>query len=91
MKKPSDFCVFPWASVLQNSESETIALNIMKILERTGNQFRILSWDEYKEERLKDGNFSDNEKPYFIRVMDFCLFPETAKLFSQEWNKIYST
>ena len=62
MKTPSDFKVFPWSSVSKNSETETIAQNIMIILSRTGNEFRELSWDEYKEERLKDGGFSDRER-----------------------------
>lgn len=91
MKTPSDFCIIPWGSVLKNTESERIAENIMIILKRTGNVFRLLTWDEYKAERLKDGNFTENEKPYFIRVMDYCLFPETAKLFSPKWMEIYSS
>ena len=52
--KPSDFLEYPWNSVTKNSEYETIALNIMVILKRTGDEFRELSFDEYKTERLKD-------------------------------------
>ena len=89
MKTPADFCVFPWASVTGNSESETIAKNIMTILSRTGNVFRPLTWDEYKVERLKDGNFTESEKKYFDKVIKFCFSPETARLFCQDWNIIY--
>jgi hypothetical protein len=84
--KPSNFTKFPWNSVLEKSESETVAQNIMKILKRTGNIFRELSWEEYKSERQKDGNFSDIEKSYFDEVIKFCKSADTAKCFSKTWN-----
>ena len=88
-KTPEDFCeAHPWSSVFQNSESETIAANVMVILKRTGNTFRDLSWEEYKEERLKDENFSEIEKPYFERVMPYFKSADTAALFSPDWRKI---
>ena len=65
---PEIFSGKPWASIFNNSESETIAANIMAILKRTGNTFRELSWDEYKLERLKDGSFTEREKEYFEKV-----------------------
>lgn len=85
-KKPSDFTEHPWNSVKQSSEHETIARNIMLILERTGNKFRKLPWEEYKGERLKDGNFTQIEKGLFEEVKDFCISPDTAKLFSPKWS-----
>ena len=85
--KPSDFTNFPYSSVTRNNESETIARNIMVILERTGNKFRPLPWDEYKSERLKDGNFTDGEHEYFDAVIDYCKSADTAKLFSPVWNQ----
>lgn len=85
--KPSDFTKHPWDSVLQNTESEIIACNIMNILKRTGNIFRSLTWNEYKNERLKDGNFNETEKKVFEKVKDYCKSPEKAKLFSKDWNK----
>lgn len=86
-KKPSDFArEYPWSSVKRNAESETIALNIMKILERTGDEFRELTWDEYKTERKKDGNFTESEKEFFDDVIDYCKSADTAKLFSKTWN-----
>ena len=72
-------------SVLQNSESETIARNIMKILERTGDSFRPLSYGEYKEERLKDKNFNEGEQYYFEKVIAYCENPSTAQLFCDDW------
>ncbi len=83
--KPSNFTSYPWSSVLQNSESETIAQNIMKILKRTGDEFRPITWEEYKEERLKDGNFSDREKSIFENVISYCKSADTAVLFCKTW------
>ena len=88
IKKPSDFKNFPCSSVLQKSESETVAQNIMVILARTGNTFRPLSWKEYKTERLKDGNFSEGEKGFFKQVTKWCKSAESAQLFSKEWAEV---
>lgn len=83
--QPESFLNHPWNSIVKNSESETIACNIMAILYRTGNTFRELTWDEYKEERLKDGNFTESEKSYFDKVISYCKSADTAKLFSKSW------
>lgn len=84
--KPSDFTKYPWSSVLQNMQSEVIAHNIMIILNRKGNEFKDLTWEEYKEERIKDGNFSEEEKSYFNNTIPYCKSAQTASLFSKEWN-----
>lgn len=87
--KPSHFEEYPWSSVLQNSESETIARNIMTILKRTKNEFRPLTFDEYILERKKDGKLTDwdvrNEKGYFDKVIDYFKSADTAQLFSKHW------
>ena len=67
--KPSNFTKQPIASVLQKSEAETIARNIMVILKRTGDSFRPLSWDEYKAERLKDGHFTESENGILTKLL----------------------
>jgi len=82
---PSDFTRSPFDSVLKNRESETVARNIMVILSRTGNEFRLLPWEEYKQERIKDGNFTESEKQYFDRVAGFCVSAESAKAFCPSW------
>jgi hypothetical protein len=82
---PSNFLKVPFDSVLKNSESETIARNIMVILSRTGNQWRSLSWEEYKEARVKDGNFTQSERQYFDKVAGFCVAAESAKAFCPSW------
>ena len=87
MSTPKDFSkASPFSSVTQKSECETIATNIMVILSRTGDTFRELSWDEYKEERQKDKNFSEGEKGFFDRVIDYCKNEDTARLFSEGWK-----
>lgn len=88
MKKPSDFTTQPWSSVLGKSECETIAANIMVILKRTGNNWRKLSYEEYKEERLKDGNFSNKESTFFEMVVGYTESETTARLFSPTWEGI---
>lgn len=84
--KPSNFTGYPWGSILQKSECETIARNIMLILKRTGDKFRPLTFDEYKSERLKDGNFTESEKRYFDKVIDYCKSADTAKVFCEGWK-----
>jgi hypothetical protein len=84
--KPSDFCIHPWDCVFQKSECETLALNIMIILKRTGDSFREFTWEEYKEERAKDGNFSYSEKEYFDQVIRYCSSAEEARKFSDDWS-----
>lgn len=86
--KPSNFKSYPLDSVMQKSECEIVARNIMVILERTGDVFRNLSWEEYKEERINDGGFSSREKEYFTRVIDYCSSEERAREFSIVWTNI---
>lgn len=97
---PSDFSgVWPWSSVFQKSEAEQIAINLMRILKRTGDKWRELKWEEYAEIRKADEakavsedpkyryNFSEwAEKPHFDQVSRFCVSEEAAKSFSPAWN-----
>ena len=85
--QPSDFTNYPWNSVIQKSESEYIAMNIMVILARTGDQWRDLTHVEYRVERRKDGNYTASEESYFDQVIRYCKSPDTAALFSPEWDK----
>ena len=83
--KPSNFTRIPMNSVLGKYEPELIAANIMVILKRTGDQWRDLSWDVYKTERLKDGNFSNGEKFYFDQVIPYCQSADMALAFCKDW------
>lgn len=86
--KPSDFCIFPWESIFNKSENETVSLNIMKILKRTGNEFRTLTFDEYRTERLKDKDFTINESKYLDEVVSYCSSEEKCRIFSKEWRNL---
>lgn len=85
--KPSDFKNYPWDSVLHKCELESIAQNIMIILARTGDTFRKLSYEEYKNELNKDGQYAQGETD-FNKVIDSGYFKnaDTAQLFSKEWK-----
>lgn len=87
--KPSDFSKqHPWNSFLGNFESEFIGRNVMIILARNGNEFRELTWDEYKKERMKDSNFQEGEKLYFDKVAKYCSTEESVGTFSKMWKEI---
>lgn len=87
--RPSDFQHFPISSVEYKVESGTIALNIITILKRTGDEFRAIPWEEYVQERTKDGNFSLAEKRYFDKVVEFTVSAEAASKFCLLWKGIY--
>lgn len=85
--KPSDIKnIKPMASIFGKSEYETIAQNIIKILARTGDEFRALEWEEYRLERLKDSNFSMLEKPYFDKVLPYTMNAKHAAGFCKAWD-----
>ena len=94
MATPKDFIKYPWGSVFQNSERETVALNVMKILSRTGNAFRALSWDEYLEERVKDGGGNTYNQDYlseqvcFLDVVKYTISENDARKFCPDSSKI---
>lgn len=87
-KLPSDFNVFPLASVVRDGNAEQVAQYIMAILSRTGNTWRNLSWDEFKAERNKDERFHLNEKDWYNKVIEYCQSAQTARLFCKDWAKI---
>ena len=87
--QPSDFQEFPRSSVTKNHESEQVALNIMIILNRTGNEWRELPWVEYQKERLKDGGFPVGEKRYFYKVQPCTVTAKEAAKFCPKWRDIY--
>ena len=87
MSKPSNYTSKPWDSVIGKWEAEKIAQNIMVILSRTGNEWRQLSWQEYQEERKKDGGFTQMEHSYFEQVVSYCASAEDANRFCSSWCK----
>lgn len=86
--KPSDYLsVEPFNSVTQKREAEIVFKNILKILDRTGNEWRQLPWSEYRQSRQDDGNFSYNEMMYFRQVADYA-HPERIWLFSPAYREL---
>lgn len=86
-RNPSYFAAIqPWNSVYKKSEAESIATNIMRILKRTGDTWRDLSWEEYKLERLKDSDFDEREKKWFQMSVLYCCSDEKARQFCIDWN-----
>lgn len=83
---PSNFLKHPYDSVFSNMETEIVARNIMAILDRTGNQWREITYAEYEQERLKDGNFSHKEQALFEKVKRFCVSETAAQAFSPAWR-----
>ena len=88
MAQPSSFTSYPYDSYLQNSGSETVAQNIMVILSHTGDKWRSLSFAEYHEQRLNDGNYSAAEAGYFASVVGWTVNERMVRKFSSTWNKI---
>ena len=89
MKNPSDFIEMCFSSVLQKTEAEVVAANIMVILVREGNEWKKLDWDTYKEHRTNDGNFSEwKEKPYFEQVLKYTVSEDAARCFGGSWAEI---
>lgn len=85
---PNNFKVQPMNSVMHKSEAETVARNIMVILSRTGNTWRLLPWNEYKAERRNDNNFTMSEQSYFNNVIDYTSSEQAARLFSPVWKEV---
>ncbi len=77
--------IYPWSSVFKKAEHEIIAQNILKILKRTGDRWRKMSWDEYVLERQRDGLFSESEKMYFHEVVKYTYSADAAARFSNHW------
>lgn len=85
--KPSNFIgKEPLNSVFKKYEVEIVAMNIIIILKRTGDNFRLISWREYKKERIRDGDFSEYEKRYFDMVKGYFSSYKKIKSFSPYWN-----
>jgi hypothetical protein len=87
--KPSAFSsIFPYSCIYQAGEYEVVAKNLMVVLKRTGNAFRLLTWEEYSKERKQDGNFNSREKRYFDKVVESCSTEAGARRFSNRWREV---
>lgn len=87
--KPSEFSTkSTMGSIAKRHEPEVIAVNVMKILARNGDTFRLLSWEEYAAERQEDGNFTERERPYFDQVVNYCASSHGAAAFCPGWAEV---
>ena len=93
--KPSDFLNLPVGSKLRESHDilfaqmvEITALNIMTILARTGNDWRLLQWDEFRSELDKHGNYPPGTRKFFNYAVAHTQSAEAAKQFCPVWAKV---
>lgn len=84
--KPSHFLSRPMNSLLQESEAETIAWNIMIIRDRLGGKWS-LTLEEYRIERKKDGRYNTREEIYFEKVYPLIKDPSGAMTFAPAWAR----
>lgn len=78
--KPSDFAnEFPCMSITADAHLESIAQRIMELLARTGDEWRKLTWYEY---RLV---YSNDSRSDFQLVCYYCTSAENAMSFSRYW------
>ena len=75
-------------STSQTPECEAVAKNLLAIFARNSNVFKPIAWNEYVNERKADGDFSENEKPYFDELIQHCKDAESFALFSLKWRVI---
>lgn len=91
--KPSYFAkTYPIGSVLQKSEAETVARNIMVILSIEDDEWKTLSWDDYLAGRIATDKKADidkvkYEKSYFEKVIPYCVSADNARRFCKDWTK----
>jgi hypothetical protein len=79
--KPSDLIkIYPWNSIFQKSEHETTACCIARYLYENGNEFRIVSFDEYKESQ------PNADEKRFLEVIKYFKSEDTIRLFSKDWD-----
>ena len=76
--KPSDLIdIYPWDSVFQSAEHETTACCLMRYLYETGNEFKQITFDEYKNKQPKAN------KKRFEEVIRYFKSEDTIILFSK--------
>lgn len=87
--RPSAFIGYPKCSRSDDHNIQQVAQNIMVILSETGNTFRVLRWDEYREARNnKERVCGDLEYAAFIEAKKWCVSSGIALLFCPKWAEI---
>ena len=88
--KPSTFTRKPLYSLTQKSEAERVASHINIIRKRLGDNWDITR-EQYRKERIKDGEFSEGEMYLFDEVIK--LIPDAIGCigFSKVWTEAART
>ena len=90
MNTPKDYIGKYWDSVFQNIQTEIVWNNIILILSRTGDYWRTLTWEEYKNERINDaptdksGFCEFQEKPLFAKALPYTSSEKAASDFTKK-------
>lgn len=82
---------FPFGSIAQKTETEVIAMNVVKIPSNRGDVFRLLTWEEYVEQRKADGATDYDcqiERRYFEVAAPYLETAEKAATFQYQWAKL---
>lgn len=82
---------FPFGSIAQKTETEVVAMNVVKILSNRGDTFRLLTWEEYVESRKADGATDWDcqiEQRYFEIAAPYLETATNAATFSDMWAKL---
>ncbi len=87
--KPSQFDSFPWKSIFNKSEYETIMRNALIITKRLGDDWGILTKEKYEEERKKYGNYSSRESDYLEKILPYLESAEKLADFCPSYKSIY--
>lgn len=87
---PSDFREkTPYSSVFDSVQMECAAKNVMTYLAKTGDTWRPLTWEEYRDGAAKDGHTKVGyEFDYFSRVQPYTESEAAARTFSPCWAEI---
>jgi hypothetical protein len=85
---PKNFAkIFPYGSVLSNTECEMLAVRILRYSQSWDN---LITWEEYKKILSpNDITFINVIKRDFERVIPYLKSPEKAATFSPEWKNHY--
>jgi hypothetical protein len=89
--KPSDFYLDPFMSVFGNADHESIARGIMAILVEDGDEWREVTWEEYRDRYNQTDDPILGDFRRFPKVSEYCQSPEKARTFSRNWEHCAAT
>ena len=81
--KPTDFGDFPNEPVIHSADDRGMAWKIIRILMSSGNDWRVVTWEEFLTHHAGDYTKWDS----FERVIRYCTSAERAQTFCREWSR----